>query len=51
MKPKCPWYRKICDNPNFCPFQIYHYDKCECRKGGLLKTPNKLMYLEESIRK
>jgi len=46
MRAKCPFYRGIYINQMFCPFQVYHYQKKECRKGGLLKTPNKLKYLE-----
>ena len=48
MKEKCPFYKKICGNPNECVFQIWHYSKKECRKGGILKTPNKLKCMEEN---
>ena len=48
MKEKCSWYRGgICDNPNECPFRYFYYQTTQCRKGGLLKTPNKLKYLEK----
>lgn len=46
MRPKCPFYRKTCSNPEKCCFEIWHYQKKECRKGGLLRTPDKLKYLE-----
>ena len=47
MKPKCPFYKKTCGSPNECSFQVWHYGKKECKKGGLLRTPTKLKYLEE----
>lgn len=47
MKPKCPWYiNKNCGNPNDCVFKVAHYHNINCRKGGLLKTPNKLRWME-----
>jgi len=42
MKPKCPFYQGTCSNNDYCEFEVWHYDKKECRKGGLLKTPKKL---------
>jgi len=48
MKEKCPFYAEgKCKNPNHCLFENYHYQKKQCIKGGLLKTPKKLKYLEE----
>jgi len=47
MKPKCPFYRDgVCSTPNECNFIVWHYQKKECRKGGLLRTPTKLKYME-----
>jgi hypothetical protein len=47
MKPKCSFYQGTCSNPSDdCPFIVWHYQKKECRKGGLLITPNKLKYME-----
>jgi len=47
MKEHCPFYKGECGNPNDCVFKVWHYQKQECKKGGLLKTPNKLKYLED----
>jgi len=47
MEEKCPFYQGICSNRDDCVFQVWHYTKKECRKGGLLKTPKKLLYMEE----
>ena len=47
IKPKCPFYKGTCNKPDDdCPFIVWHYQKKECRKGGLLKTPKKLQHLE-----
>ena len=48
MKEKCPFYGNgTCMNKDKCEWEIWHFQKKECRKGGLLKTPKKLEAKEE----